>query len=292
MPVRYAKLIFLFFHAVPVLEIDGNIVINDTYDIHKYLIEHYPGKGNASLNEEQKALQEEFIETNLLWDEYLFSYRRVPKFLGGAMHQIRLVELSKSIYQAMSDGLLDKKLMDGRTVQQAYIDKVAQTRALIRIGCDDDILKQINNRIIANDEQMNAVLKKADQLLAAQEVKNGISDTLLLTDEDDKLTSADVYFAVFLKRISTVDGLLIKHIFSDYPRIEKWWAYFNTLEEAKKLKESADPLKLMKMLLFTGKPVKFALYGVGLLSPKPLPDDVEKEVVKEFENLMTNYFKT
>ena len=52
----------------------------------------------------------------------------------------------------MSDGLLDKKLMNGRIVQQAYINKVAQKRSLIGINCDDDILKQINNQIIANDE--------------------------------------------------------------------------------------------------------------------------------------------
>jgi hypothetical protein len=93
-----------------------------------------------------------------------------------------------------------------------------------------------------------------------QEVKNWISDMLLLTDEDDKLTSADIYFAVFLKRISTVDGVLVKQVFADYPRIEKWWTYFNTLEEAKTLKEGADPWKLTKMLLFTGKPVKFACW--------------------------------
>ena len=91
-------------NEVPALEIDGNIVVNDSYDIHKYLLENYPGNGNSALTAGKKAIQEDFIATNLKWDEYLFSYRRIPKIMGAAMHQIRLVELSKAIQQAESDG--------------------------------------------------------------------------------------------------------------------------------------------------------------------------------------------
>lgn len=266
------------------LEIDDNVVINDSYDIHKYLMENYPGRGNASLSEDQKTLQEEFIQTNLKWDEYLFSYRRIPKFLGSAMHQIRLVELSKAIRQASTEGLLDKKLMDGRTVRQAYIDKVAQTRSLISIGCDNNSLKQLQKRIEANTECMNAILKSADKLLE--------SHTLLLTDEDDKVTSADVYFAVFLNRITFVDsdGKLLKQIFADHPMVEKWWIYFNTLKESNALKSGSSFSSKLMMLIRKGP--KFCLHGLGILKPSPLPKDIEDEVCKGLNNIMTNYCKT
>ena len=45
-----------------------------------------------------------------------------------------------------------------------------------------------------SDEQINEMLNKADQLLVAQEVKYGISDTLLWTDEDDKLSFPQAHF--------------------------------------------------------------------------------------------------
>ena len=260
------------------LEIDGNVVINDSYDIHKYLIEHYPGKGNSSLTEEQKSAQEVYIQTNLKWDEYLFSYRRIPKFLGGALHQIRLVELSKAIKTAATEGKLNEKLMDGRTVQQAYIDKVAQTRSLIRIGCDEDTLENLQQRVKANEECMKAILISSEELLA--------SHKLLLTD--DELTSADVYLAVFLNRIATVDEDLLQQTFAQYTRIESWWKHFNTLKESETLK--FGPTSKLAMLFSKGP--RLLLHAIGMLNPEPLPVDIEQEVEKQLESIMTEYYKT
>ena len=242
-------------------------------------MKNYPGKGNATLSEEQKSIQEEFIKTNLKWDEYLFSYRRIPKFLGAAMHQIRLVELSKAIQQAAAGGMLDRELMDGRTVRRAYIDKVVQTRSLVRIGCDDDTIVQLEKRVKANDECMQAILKSANELLA--------SHKLLLTDGE--ITSADVYLAVLLTRIAGVGGKLLEIIFTQYPRIEKWWGYFNSS------KELNDTLKVgglaSKLMMLLSKSPKLILFGLGMLNPAPLPDDIEQEVVKELESFMTDYCK-
>lgn len=268
-------------YTVPVLEIDGNVVINDTYDIHEYLMINYPGKGNSSLTNEQMSIQEEFIKTNLKWDEYLFSYRRLPKFLGRAMHQIRLVELSKAINHAAEDGLLDKKLMDGRTVRQAYIDKVAQTRSLIRIGCDNDTMEQLEKRIKANEEFMIAILKSADELLA--------SHKLLLTDEIDEVTSADVYLAVLLTRIASVDNELLVQVFADHPKIERWWTFFSDSNEAATLKNDANSSKLGFLL---SKGPSLILHGLGMLNPSPLPDDLEQEVIKELKSIMATYCNT
>ena len=244
-------------NEVPALEIDGNIVVNDSYDIHKYLLENYPGKGNSALTAGKKAIQEDFIATNLKWDEYLFSYRRIPKIMGAAMHQIRLVELSKAIQQAESDGLMEKKLMDGRTVRQVYINKVAQVRSLIRIGCDNDNLEQLEARIKANDDCMEAILKSANSLLD--------SNKLLLTDQEDQITSADVYLAVLIARISMVDSNLLKQTFADFPAIEKWWNHINTLEVSKCLNVGSST----KVKMFLHISPKVFLYSLGLLNPIP-----------------------
>ena len=265
------------FFTVPVLEIDGNVVVNDSYDIHKYLIEHYPGKGNSSLTEDQKSLQEDYIQTHLKWDEYLFSYRCMPKFLGGAFHQIRLVELSKAVKTATTEGKLDEILMDGRTVKQAYIDKVVQTRSLIRIGCDDDTLENLQQRIKANEEFMEAILTSTDELLA--------SHKLLMTD--DELTSADVYLAVLLNRIATVNGELLGQIFAKYPKIESWWKHFNTLKESEAL--AFGPSSKIAMLFSKGP--RIFLHSLGMLNPEPLPDVIEQEVVKELDRFMSEYYK-
>jgi hypothetical protein len=196
------------------------------------------------------------------------------------MHQIRLVELSKAVQQAVADDVLDKKLMDGRTVMQAYIDKVAQTRSLIRIGCDDDTVQQLAVRTKANDELMQDILKSADKLLAFHK--------LLLTDEDDKITSADVYLAVLLNRIEMVDGDLLKQVYADYPKIEKWWVHFNSLKESEALKVNTPVAKIM-MLLSKGH--KLILLAMGMLNPAPLPDDMEQEVMRELEKIMSEYCK-
>ena len=97
------------------------------------------------------------------------------------MHQIRLVELSKAVQKASADGSMQKTLMDGRTVRQAYIDKIAQVRSLIRIGCDDDTVTTLEERVKANEECMEAILKSAEELLC--------SHKLLLTDGGDTFRS-------------------------------------------------------------------------------------------------------
>ena len=268
---------YILSNEVPALEIDGNIVINDSYDIHKYLLENYPGKGNSSLTAEMKVVQEDFIAINLKWDEYLFSYRKIPKVMGAAMHQIRLVELSNAIRQAESGGLMDKKLMDGRTVRQVYIEKVAQIRSLIRIGCDNDNLEQLEVRIKANDERMEDILKSANRLLD--------SHKLLLTE--DQMTSADVYLAVLIARISMVDGNLLKQKFADFPAIEKWWNRITALEVSECLKVGTSTK--VKMLL--GKSSKIFISALGLLNPHPLPEDMEKEVNNKLGEIMTAYYK-
>ena len=226
---------------------------------------------------EKKVVQEDFIATNLKWDEYLFSYRKIPKVMGAAMHQIRLVELSNAIRQAESDGLMDKKLMDGRTVRQVYIEKVAQIRSLIRIGCDSDSLEQLEARIKANDERMEDILKSANRLLD--------SHKLLLTE--DQMTSADVYLAVLIARISMVDGNLLKQKFADFPAIEKWWNHVTALEVSECLKVGTSTK--VKMLL--GKSPKIFLSALGLLNPHPLPEDMDKEVNNKLGEIMTAYYK-
>lgn len=245
-------------------------------------MDNHPGRGNASLDHEQRSIQEQFIQTNLKWDEYLFSYRRIPKFLGSAMHRIRLVELSKSIHSALAEGLMEKKLMDGRTVRQAYIDKIAQTRSLINFGCDDDTIGQLEERIKANDKCMQAILKFADKLLSFHK--------LLLTDREDEITSADVYLAVLLTRIAEVDNELYKETLAKYPEIETWWETFNMSKELNETLKAGRPMAKIIMLL--RKAPKLALFSLGMLNPDPLPDDIEQDVEKEMGTIMTNYCKT
>lgn len=170
--------------------------------------------------------------------------------------------------------------MDGRTVMQAYIDKVAQTRSLIRIRCDDDTVQQLSRRTKANDELMHAILKSANELLT--------SHKLLLTDEDDKITSAIVYLAVVLNRIDMVDGELLKQVYTDYPKIEQWWTHFNTLKESEALKVNTPIAKIMMLL---SKGPKLLLLALGMYEPAPLPDDMEQEVIRKLENIMSEYCK-
>lgn len=119
---------------IPVLEVD-DCIITDSRDIQRYLTEHYPGKGDAEANKED---MNGFIDTVCSWDEYLYSYRNLPATLGELMHTIRLVCLVDAVNQAINDGKLDETLRDGQTIHQAYVKKIAQTRALVNVGVGEE----------------------------------------------------------------------------------------------------------------------------------------------------------
>jgi len=284
--------------SVPVLEIDDKI-ITDSLDITRYLSANYPSKGDTKASNSSKSLViDTFIAATLKWDEYLFSYRRLPTFLGIAVHNIRLVCLSDAIIKATSQEIDTETLLDGRTLRRAYVEKIAQVRSLIKFGRTDDeesSLQQpelLARRISSNDQRLDDIFSLASSMLTDNNNNNNKNDNTELLLMGDNISSADIYLAVIVSRISMLDGPLMEELFEKYPITRKWWTHFKSLPEAVVLFGDNDKKSNITALIKSGKPWKFLGYALGCYKPKPLPDDIERDVQAEYNKINDDYLAT
>eukprot|EP00440_Ansanella_granifera_P036562 gb/GFBE01039666.1/.p1 GENE.gb/GFBE01039666.1/~~gb/GFBE01039666.1/.p1 ORF type:complete len:155 (+),score=32.62 gb/GFBE01039666.1/:1-465(+) len=79
--------------AVPTLQIDDK-VCTDSFDLCKYLLEHYPGPGDQEVVAAgRKAEMMAFVELVASWDEYMFTYGNISETMADTVNQIRLANL-------------------------------------------------------------------------------------------------------------------------------------------------------------------------------------------------------
>lgn len=289
--------------SVPVLEI-ANKIITDSREIQAYLCEHHPSRGDAAVEADgkQKKTMEDFLGTCLLWDEYLFSYRQLPGFLGTNMHRIRLICLSQALHEAAlpNSGINigEDLLLDGRTIREAYVRKIAQVRSMLQIGCEAET-RELTAKISANERCLEAVFCRATELLADQSTLAATDDgpstdskgsLLLMGGDPTHITAADVYLAVAVIRIRNLDEPYLEAKFREYPLVRYWWEHFLGLPEAQVLLEDNNMKKVKKHMLKSGKIFKMMGCAMGICKPRPLPDDIEKDVRNELTKMNKAYF--
>jgi len=287
--------------SIPVLEIDDKI-ITDSRDIQRYLTEKYPSKGDAAVaaDEGKTKKMEEFIESCLTWDEYLFSYRKLPNFLGASMHHIRLVCLSDAILDAAKDNsginIDEDALLDGRTIREAYVRKIAQIRSMIQIGCEAET-PELTKRISANDDCMDEIFRRASTMLTENsgvgtDCDDNNDASLLMGGDSTNIASADIYLAVAVIRMKWLDESYLDSKFDKYPNTRLWWEHFLTLPEAQVLLEDNDKRGTVLRMIKSGKPFKMLGCALGIYKAKPLPDDIERDVQAELKKLNEAYFSS
>mmetsp|Transcript_19477 Transcript_19477/g.42364 ORF Transcript_19477/g.42364 Transcript_19477/m.42364 type:complete len:345 (+) Transcript_19477:205-1239(+) len=264
--------------SIPTLEIDDKI-ITDSRDIQRYLFEKYPGEGDAHAN---KADIETFLDAVCAWDEYLFSYRRIPVFFGEAMHRIRLVWLADAVNSAARDGILEERLRDGQTIRQAYVKKIAQVRALIDVGCKAET-PELTKRISENDVLLGKIFSVASDL------RNESGGPFLL---GPNLTSADAFFAPVVARVEAIDKAKVNSYFDQFRGTREWWETFKTRQEAADAFSKYGKLWTITAMMLQGKPFKILGYKLGVYKPTELPDDIEEDVQKQLQELKSSYLCT
>jgi len=262
--------------TVPTLEIDDKI-ITDSHDIQRYLYEKYPCQGDIETKDREGELQE-FIDTVYLkWDEYLYSYRRIPPTIGRLMHDIRLVKQSEAVMKAVKAEQLEEKLRDGRTIREVYTRKIAQTRALISVGTDAET-PELRRRIEENDARLEKVFEATVALLGKS------SGPFLMGTH---IGSGEAFMLALMNRIEFLDMPRMERTCEKYPVIRDWWVALKASDEAQAVLGKSRVWMLASMIL--SKPWKFIGLKTGLWVPYPLPEDLEEAVQQEQKRIEDGY---
>jgi len=246
--------------TLPVLEIDDKI-ITESKEIYRYLAANYPGPGDAKAPRSEVSA---FIELAGGWDEALWSFRRAGK-IGPVMFNLREVFMKQNFAKALKNGEESETLLDGRTVEAAYIDKIGWARHFMDSTFGDETPK-MTKKIEENDALTEDIMSSASSLLE----KSG--GPFLFGAE---LTSADVFLGSIFNRMGAVDAVLVAKFLED-PRLKSWHTHYWESEEFEVVpKDSGLSMKLKmasKMMpLVLG--MKCGCYGAP-----DLPNGIEERI--------------
>lgn len=246
--------------TLPVLKIDDK-VITETKEIYKYLAANYPGPGDAKA---PKAEVSAFIELAGGWDEALWSFRRAGK-IGPTMFGLREVFMKKSLAGALERGETSESLLDGRTIEAAYVDKIGWARHFMDSTFGEETPK-MTKKIGENDALTQDIMSSASSLLE----KSG--GPFLFGTE---LTSADVFLGSILNRMGAVDPKLTARCVEE-SRLESWHKHYWGTEEYKIIpKDSGLSMKLNMAAKMLPRVVGMK---VGCYGAPELPADIEERI--------------
>jgi len=260
--------------TVPALEIDDRMIC-DSLEIQKYLATHYPGPGDIYA----KGKQEPFIVMMREWDEGLFTYRRMGK-MGRYANELRLLRLHQALLGAMEDGEENDKLLDGSTVLDKYIWKIASIHHLTETT-SGEITPELQRRIDGNDELLKKILATATDLLERS------SGTLLFSDA---LCSADGFLAAILFRCEGTDNGMFAGLMTEFPRVAEFWDEFKERDES----DVITPYTMFwakKNAARSGQVFKVLGLATGMLRVPALPEEIQERVDAKLTEISENYVK-
>jgi len=203
--------------GIPTLEIDDKVICGSDL-IQKYLTENYPGSGDTHAPREAV---DNFINLMLLWDEGLWSYKRMPvSGMGTMINKLKALRLHQALIGALERGEEDEVLGNGCTVLQAYTKKIAWVRQM-EATTGGEVTPDVEKQIAQNDANLDALFRLANDLLAT-------SQPFLFGPD---LTSADAFFIVVCFRISQIPGALEDQLQRN-ERVRTYWTAVQATEEA------------------------------------------------------------
>lgn len=256
--------------TVPAVEIDDKI-ITDSDILTKYLFEHYPGRGDQQVVSMGKAAELwRLVDLVLKWDEGLYTYGHMSGEKGGGMgmmmNLLRRVRLRQN-YLRLRD--TSEKVWDGRTLAQAYEQKIAYISALSS-KVDVAMTPEKKAAMDANERNMEELFATACGLLDA----SGGSGFLY----GDELTTADAYFAPLLFRVEQMDKKELEAIFVKFPQLRGYWGRFCKTEHGQQAITKFTMKWAMRFALMRCLPCSMAGIKMGCVKAPALPADAEARI--------------
>lgn len=258
--------------GIPALEIDDKVICGSDL-IQTYLTEHYPGPGDQHAPRE---VVDNFIKVMLLWDEGLWSYKRMPGTMGTWINKLKEMRCHEALLGALERGEENEVLCDGRTVLEAYTKKIAWIRQMQATTGSDG--PEVERRIAENDAKLDAMIDLADELLAK-------SQPFLFGSD---LTSADAFLINVLFRCSNIPSDFEK-VLQRSDRVRAYWAAVQSTEEAPVVTDYGKNWAF-KTMAKNGVPFKLLGLKLGILRVPELPEEVEDGIKAAYKARVHEYY--
>lgn len=258
--------------TVPTLEIDDKL-FSDSDLLAEYLLRNHPGAGDRqALTAGREADLQQVCELVKRWDEGMYTYGRMSGEKGGGMgamsNLLRKVRLRQNFLRLSAPS---EKLWDGRTIQEAYTDKIVYIDDLsskVDVGATPEKKAAFEK----NERLMDELFTKASSLIDAA----GGNGFLL----GPALTTADAYFAPLLFRVAEMDKKELEATFQKYPTLRGYWERFCQSAEGQ---QSVTQFTMKWAFRFAAaRCLPCAMLGLklGIIKVPALPADVEEKIRK------------
>merc|ERR1712187_771553 len=186
---------------------------------------------------------------------------------GSMANKLRLLRLHEALTEALEQEEENDLLRDGRTIQQTYVQKIAQIKLIDEAG-SGEMTPELEQNIAHNDKVMGEIFAEVERCLE----KNGKRGLFC-----DEYSMADGFLACVIFRIGDTDAPLQKQFLEDHPHAKSWWDNFCESDES----EVILPFGVkwaQKMGLYNGAPRKIFGLKMGCLRPATLPEEIEDEI--------------